>query len=415
MSKIIIICLLLISIQLIKGDEVEFDLKDKDNNHFDKLDKNKQYIFYLNTTKFSNINCIIKMSSTNQNAFNYLYLYEYSNKTNSVYNSKVKKDISIKVQGEELYASFNYSISNFETNYLALSITPEIDLDYLNITIKSEQGYYELKNGDFKFIYALKENNIYYFFNEAKQNQNANIYIVPTTFDNSELKDPFYIFEIYEYSNKSENFITRKIINYTKESMYGIMMNYNYKIIETSTNFLAIKVIPKKNISNMMIQITVKENSYPEPDDDEEDMKSDSHGSSDYNDKDKYNDKSTNNDKKNNKESDNNTIIAIFSIIPLTIFIIIILIICCIKCSTSRQDVIKMPLKGEPLYNPQNNLQNNQPYIYPRQNLYTPQDNQQFGYNQPAPYPPQNNQQYGYNQPAPYTPQENQPYDFTQQ
>ena len=34
MAKIIIIFLLLISIQLIKGVEVEFDLKDKDNNHF---------------------------------------------------------------------------------------------------------------------------------------------------------------------------------------------------------------------------------------------------------------------------------------------------------------------------------------------------------------------------------------------
>jgi len=404
--------LLLITIQLIKGDEVEFDLKDNDNNHFDKLEKNTPYIFYLNVTKFSNINCIIKMNSTNLNAFNYLYLYEFSDKTISVYNSKVQKDISIKAQGEELYASFNYSISKFSTNYLALSITPEIDLDFLDIKIKSEQGYYELKSTTYNNINNLKENYIYYFFIEAKLNQNANIYLVPTMTYNSE-SDPFSNFEIYEYSSESENFIKRKILNYTKESMNGVMMNYNYKITETSTEFLTIKVIPKKNISFMMIIITVNYPSYPDYDD--EDIKSDSHESPDYNDKDKYNDKTSNNDNKNNKESNNSTIIVIFSIALLTIFIFIVLIICCIKSTNSRQNVIKMPMEGEPLYNPQSNLQNNQSYVYPQQKPYPPQDNQQFGYNQPAPYPPQDNQQYGYNQQAPYPPQDNQPYVYTQQ
>ena len=48
MAKVFMFFLLLITIQLIKGDEVKFDLKDNDNNHFDKLEKNSQYIFYLN-------------------------------------------------------------------------------------------------------------------------------------------------------------------------------------------------------------------------------------------------------------------------------------------------------------------------------------------------------------------------------
>ena len=102
-----------------------------------------RYIYYLfiSATQDEAANIYFKIDSMNNIPFNNFHICEYSNINNN-YDSEKAFYITFLKEKNEFFYSFNYTVSNEETKYIAIKIKPNYDINYIIIkfNVQSKQN-----------------------------------------------------------------------------------------------------------------------------------------------------------------------------------------------------------------------------------------------------------------------------------
>ena len=138
--------------------------------------------------------------------FTYSYIYEYESRYSSSSLTNSSQSLSTKTKNNELASSFTYSVKDCNTNYIALKITPNYNINYIVVKISAEGGAFDLSNGLSKNITNLKSGISYYFFLPSTQRETALINLNMSYMTTR----PFTYSYIYEYSTRCISTYLRK-------------------------------------------------------------------------------------------------------------------------------------------------------------------------------------------------------------
>ena len=182
--------------------------------------------------------------------FEYVEIYELINK--NVFNTAKKytnKTINFINNNNILTSTFDYITQSVYTNHIIIKIVPKYFLNFLNIKRDVGGGYYELEKNSTKNITNLFSEYSYYCFVLCSKGEKLNFKLTINSF---EIMKPFNALNIYEYSNKNNPSIylqnsEEKINTETKGNQMILFISYKAK--NKDTNFLALEIIPKYNIS----------------------------------------------------------------------------------------------------------------------------------------------------------------------
>ena len=208
------------------------------------------YYFFISSTKFKNNKIDLKMNNMNKQPFSFLDIYEYVNIASN-YTKLTSQQITTKIENDELISSFAYSIDNYNTNYIALKIIPDYDINNLTVKIDIEEGLYDLSNGIPLNVTNLKSGNTYNFFFESTIYHIALINLTMKYMNNQ----PFSYVNIYEYSSKSSSNgnITQSITTSIKND--ELISNFTYSIKNDTTKYMVLEIQPTYDIDYIVVKI----------------------------------------------------------------------------------------------------------------------------------------------------------------
>jgi len=193
----------------------------------------------------------LSMEYINDNPFKETSVSEYSPEyEDSVNKYKIEPKLE---KNNLLNILFSFIIKYEGATSFALCLTPNYDIDYITAKIEANYIYYNFINGIPQNITSFIKPFPYFFYINAKPNQQAIITIDMNYNPNS----PFSL-DIYEYKQ-----IIYKYNNYIKQSLnqkYTFINNkieYTYLISSNNANYVAFCIRPKYNINYLLIKIEV--------------------------------------------------------------------------------------------------------------------------------------------------------------
>ena len=222
------------------------------------LTPGKIYLFYIKVKPYSKVDISLNINKISNNIpFNNIYIYEYEKKDiYASYHSSELKNITTSIKENEFTSSFSHNIDFNITNYMAFSIKPLFNIDYLISKYNIAGGSYELLNGTQLNITKLISNNDYYLLTLAAQFQTAIISLTTNYMDNTPLSY-VYINEIDIRNANKNNKYNYRAINMTNENN-ALITSFTYLLNESiSSNYISIKITPTYDIDFMTAKIDI--------------------------------------------------------------------------------------------------------------------------------------------------------------
>ena len=231
-----------------KGDSYYLDnAVPKTINYFNK---GLTYFLFLNKAKFGQkVNINLSIKSINGTLFKQTYIAEYSSKS-----TVNKYNISPESKSEKnnlLNLLFSFTINSEDTSSFALCLTPNYDMDSITAKIEAKFIFYNFINGIPQNITNLIAPFPYFFYINAKQNQQSIITL------EMNINDQFHL-DAYEYENL--DFIYNNNIRSSLNLKYitnSKKVDYTYSIISSNVKYISFSIRPNTNINNLFIKIEV--------------------------------------------------------------------------------------------------------------------------------------------------------------
>ena len=234
-----------------------YDLENEILKNTTKLKPDIPYYYIIKSKQYQqvNINFTTNYNNLDNKPFDLAEIFELENNHNTKsYNKYTYKSLEFLKDlnnNNLLISNFSYIIDSLNTNYIIIKIKPKYELDYLDIKFDVGGGFYELEKGSIKNITQLSSKYSYYLFTLSSQGDKLNFKL--STISNTTEK-PFNSLDIYEYSNKNSPLIylektNEKDIIYNKEDK--LVTSFSYLTKNNSTNFIALKIVPKYNINSI--------------------------------------------------------------------------------------------------------------------------------------------------------------------
>ena len=225
--------------------EFIYDLSNGVDKNITNLKSGISYYFFLPSTQLQTDIINLTMNYMSIEPFSYLYIYEYESRSSSNYINIKNQNLTMLKKNNELSSSFTYLVSSYTTKYIALKLTPIYNISYIVVNINAE-GVYNLTNGVDNNVTNLKSRITYYFFLPSTKYQISFINLTM----NYMSSNPFYYFDIYEYSNKSALIWQRKDYNsITTSSNNKWLSTFTYLVKDDDTKYIVLKFTFESNIN----------------------------------------------------------------------------------------------------------------------------------------------------------------------
>jgi len=159
----------------------------------------KYYFFFINVEMDTKAEFIINMDKINDEPFNNtgIIRYKRSDISFNKYSRLEPYEYNKTIKENKLEISFLYSVSKYETQKIALILQPLSKIDYINIKVNDEGGFYELTDGS-RNSSNLKANVSYYFYTSDLLDNTLNISLTMKSSSSA----PFSSITIYEGKEK---------------------------------------------------------------------------------------------------------------------------------------------------------------------------------------------------------------------
>ena len=268
MKKKNLVLVLLLVCSIVSFENKDFDLTNGNKYQF-TYQKNGVYKFYTKANFAQNVTLAFYTRSITNSPFSYIYIYEYSNRYDEIYNAK--KNLSmINIEGgyTDSVTFASYIVNSYDTNYIAFEVSTNLEIKYSTIVqIDVIDGVYDLSNRESKKINNIKPGGIYIFYIPANEGQKININL--TT--NYITDNPFNKLEISEYLLRENHFndkvtTNQAITKETKTSNNELISSFSYTVLPDTysiyyhnykvANYIALKIIPS-NITYLIVQFDV--------------------------------------------------------------------------------------------------------------------------------------------------------------
>ena len=186
----------------------------------------------------------------------YFLFHKYESRYSSSSLTNSSQSFSTTTKNNELASSFTYSVKDCNTNYIALKITPNYNINYIVVKISAEGGAFDLNNGSSKNITNLKSGISYYFFLPSIYLKTASINLKM----NYMTTKPFTYSYIYEKKSRcistylkssSESLSTTKKNN-------ELTSSFTYSVSNVNTKYIILKFTPNYNISYIVVNINAE-------------------------------------------------------------------------------------------------------------------------------------------------------------
>ena len=196
---------------------------------------------------------IIKMDKINGDPFNNTGILTYKKSEDSFnqYISFISYKYNTTIKENKMEISFNYLISQYEKQKIALILQPLCKIDYINIKVDDEGGLYELIDGS-RNISNLKPNTSYYFYTNTLYAQTLNINLTMR----SSSSTPFSSINIYESSKKElSNSITATIPASLDQINDTLFISFSYISSKDYCKYIFIEIRPSSFIDSITAKI----------------------------------------------------------------------------------------------------------------------------------------------------------------
>ena len=219
--------------------------------------KGTVYYFPIKLSIFQKIKINITLKETIIKPFTYANIYEKPNKENNYYYKYYNQTFINKKISGNLIEYFSYSIDNFNTNYIFISLIPNTNIDNIQIKYEISNSYYDLLNGESKNLFKIFQNIPYYFNIYSQQYQQININLTMNNLNDN----PFDFIEIYEFSgqfsHKAYNKYINKSIDIINNNNNNLTNYVSYMFDSSLTNYIMIKILSKIGLDYLNIKINV--------------------------------------------------------------------------------------------------------------------------------------------------------------
>ena len=116
-----------------------FELEQNRTNYITNLLSDFSYYFFIVSSKGENLNIKLIFNSNKTEHFNKIYLYEYTNKNNpSIYLQYTKEKFKTEICGNKSIIYLSYKVKNELTNFIALEIIPNYNINFVELLIESQ-------------------------------------------------------------------------------------------------------------------------------------------------------------------------------------------------------------------------------------------------------------------------------------
>ena len=217
------------------------------------IKENTGLSFYIRATVFQKAITSITLNN-DVSSPNFIVTFCSFKGLNSNCVTKINKILVFKQKGNQLIGTYEYSVSNNDTNYIGVHFTTNKNISYLSITINVGGNAYYLSPGLPKNIKNLLPSFPYTFRLPVKEYQRK----VNVTFtiinDTTKPFDYAYVYEYHLEKGRSPSSITHKIANVSPKNNQ-LELSFYHNILHNDINYINVVVIPKKQISNLKIKI----------------------------------------------------------------------------------------------------------------------------------------------------------------
>ena len=234
-----------------------YDLKDGNLKNITKLKPDVPYYYIIKSKQYQqvNINFTTNYYNSYNNPFDLTEIFEvednHSIKSYNKYTYESLTFLNDNNNNNLLISTFSYNIDSVNTQYIIIKIKPKYELDYLDIKFDVGGGFFVIAKGSINNITHLFSKYSYYLFTLSSIGDKLNFKL---SMSSNETEKPFNSIDIYEYSNKNSPLTyldktDEKDIIFNKEDK--LITSFSYLTKNNSTNFIALKITPKYNISSI--------------------------------------------------------------------------------------------------------------------------------------------------------------------
>ena len=247
--KIISILIIFVLIKL--NLSINYDLTNNIEKSISSLKSDLTYNFYIEAkcSQVASINLV--MNYMKNKPFNYVNIYEYSSRSTRIALKTTSKQITISSQDNQLLSHFGYLVNNSATEYISLSLEPTYNISSLTVKIGVQESIYDLSEGVSKNLTDLQSNIPYYFYLPSTLYKTNCIRMEMNKYQ------PFTYYNILEFSERS-SLIQLKNTEVSVSLLSNYKISYNYLVSKEDTKYIALKIIPNKNIGTFSIIIDIK-------------------------------------------------------------------------------------------------------------------------------------------------------------
>ena len=224
---------------------IDYELTNGIEKTFSNLVSSQTYNFYIPITQMQKAFITLTFNNLNSLPFSNPYIYEYSSRTSSSYIRRSTAYFSTSTKNGQLIAKEDYLANKYSVSYMALVITPTSNINNMAIKFDIAGGAYEMSEGQYKNIYNLIANYIYFLIIPAKSGHKFTLKLT-TDYPG---KHTFDHVTVYEFKDTTRQNVLKYIDYY-----FGYDLNNNEKIISLSytvhrseTNMIGIRIYPNYN------------------------------------------------------------------------------------------------------------------------------------------------------------------------
>ena len=213
------------------------------------------YYFFLPSSIYENHLFNLTMNNMNGTPFQYLYVYGYINKYETIISAE-KQSITTLTINKELFASFTHTTVYNNTKYIALRIKPENNISYITINFEGENCAYDLSDGIPLNLTKIISGYNYFFFIPNTLYQNDSISLVMNKKGSNPIASA--IFKELETRSSINNLSTYSQSIYVSTENNEMISNFSYFIKQLKARYLSLILKFNNDLDYMSIKINIE-------------------------------------------------------------------------------------------------------------------------------------------------------------
>ena len=238
-----------------------YDLSKNVSEKVNNLRAGYIYYFFIPSTIYSSQTINITMNVMDTQPFSSLYIHELSRRQSRIGIYDKSQKIKTTKKGDELFASFIYLTTKYDTQYIAFEIRPVYNINYLTFIFDGEKCLYDLNEGIPLNITNIKAGYTYYFFISSIIYKTNLITLTMNSIDN---KKPLSNAYIYEYEEKSSTNYIKKTSISIKNSIQNneIISKASYCVEDFLTQYILLQLNPAYDLDYLTTKIDIDGGAY---------------------------------------------------------------------------------------------------------------------------------------------------------